>query len=332
MNSSGKLIEKTRYDPFGSELTGGNKSKYGYNGKEEDVTTGLLYYGTRYYNPRLKRWTQADPTIQDIYDPQTLNRYSYVLNNPIKLTDPKGLSALLIGTGVNGGSGSGWCGGQGSVYINGEKKGYYSYYGGGILAGHGAAAGLEITYIPKANDIKDVEGESMTFGTKYFSYGGASLSVNYPLDSNKKIHFDDPSYTLSGGVGAEFAVSALYTITEVSLIQSYKLPRFSPSTESTQVSSENYLTVGKSNIQTTIKSPPSSDSSSRFSSSSSDFSRGTSDPGILCTGGFCFSARRDYNNPFSINNWRSTSDSSSGSTCDLNHNINQNLNFLPTYR
>jgi len=90
VNSSGKLIEKTRYDPFGSELAGGNKSKYGYNGKEEDVTTGLLYYGARYYNPTLKRWIQPDPIIQDIFDPQTLNRYSYVKNNPMRYTDPTG--------------------------------------------------------------------------------------------------------------------------------------------------------------------------------------------------------------------------------------------------
>ena len=95
VNSTGKLIEKTRYDPFGSELAGGNKSKYGYNGKEEDVTTGLLYYGARYYNPRLKRWTQADPVIQDAYDPQTLNHYSYVKNNPMKYTDPTGNNPLL---------------------------------------------------------------------------------------------------------------------------------------------------------------------------------------------------------------------------------------------
>jgi len=90
VNSSGKLIEKTRYDPFGSELAGGNKSKYGYNGKEEDVTTGLLYYGARYYNPRLKRWTQADWIIQNLFDPQNLNRYSYVKNNPLKYIDPTG--------------------------------------------------------------------------------------------------------------------------------------------------------------------------------------------------------------------------------------------------
>ena len=35
---------------------------------------------------------QADTIIPDVYDPQSMNRYSYVRNNPLKYTDPLGLS------------------------------------------------------------------------------------------------------------------------------------------------------------------------------------------------------------------------------------------------
>jgi len=38
----------------------------------------------------LGRFITADPTIQRPYDPQTLNRYSYCRNNPLKYTDPTG--------------------------------------------------------------------------------------------------------------------------------------------------------------------------------------------------------------------------------------------------
>ncbi|HMS23086.1 MAG TPA: RHS repeat-associated core domain-containing protein, partial [Candidatus Levybacteria bacterium] len=44
----------------------------------------------RYYSSDMRRFTQPDDIIQDVYNPQSLNRYSYVLNNPLKYTDPSG--------------------------------------------------------------------------------------------------------------------------------------------------------------------------------------------------------------------------------------------------
>jgi RHS repeat-associated protein len=91
-NSSGTLIEETTYLPFGSVKSGGTKSTFLYTDQENDPETGLYYYGARYYDPELMRFAEADPTIPDIYDPQSLNRYSYVKNNPLKYTDPTGLA------------------------------------------------------------------------------------------------------------------------------------------------------------------------------------------------------------------------------------------------
>ena len=42
-------------------------------------------------NPRLYRWQTPDPLGGNVADPQSLNRYAYVLNNPINFTDPLGL-------------------------------------------------------------------------------------------------------------------------------------------------------------------------------------------------------------------------------------------------
>ncbi|MES4787540.1 MAG: hypothetical protein C4294_19070 [Nitrospiraceae bacterium] len=52
--------------------------------------TGLLDYGARYYAPRIGRFTQADTLVPDPANPQSLNRYAYTLNNPLRYTDPTG--------------------------------------------------------------------------------------------------------------------------------------------------------------------------------------------------------------------------------------------------
>ncbi len=75
--------------PFGEIVDGGVQEKFLYTGKEKD-TSGLYYYGARYYDPLLKRFTQADTVIPDMYDPQSLNRFSYVRNNPYTYVDRDG--------------------------------------------------------------------------------------------------------------------------------------------------------------------------------------------------------------------------------------------------
>jgi RHS repeat-associated protein len=52
--------------------------------------TGLYYYGARYYDPALGRFISPDTVVQNPSNPQTLNRYSYCLNNPLIYTDPTG--------------------------------------------------------------------------------------------------------------------------------------------------------------------------------------------------------------------------------------------------
>ena len=50
-----------------------------------------MYYGARYYAAEIGRFVQPDSMLPDIYDPQQLNRYAYVRNNPLKYVDPSGL-------------------------------------------------------------------------------------------------------------------------------------------------------------------------------------------------------------------------------------------------
>ncbi|MSP13291.1 MAG: hypothetical protein EXR62_10090 [Chloroflexi bacterium] len=79
--------------PFGQERAGQPQSlptDRNFTGQPLDSSTNLLYYGARYYDPALGRFLQADTIVPQPGNPQSLNRYSYVMNNPVKYTDPTG--------------------------------------------------------------------------------------------------------------------------------------------------------------------------------------------------------------------------------------------------
>ncbi|MDP3462864.1 MAG: RHS repeat-associated core domain-containing protein [Bacteroidales bacterium] len=63
-----------------------------FNGKELDTETGLYYYGARYYDPKLSGWLSVDPLAEKY---SAWSPYVYVLNNPVVLTDPDGLTPRI---------------------------------------------------------------------------------------------------------------------------------------------------------------------------------------------------------------------------------------------
>jgi RHS repeat-associated protein len=78
---------------------------YTFTGQRVDTSAGLMYYHARYYDAALGRFTQPDTIIPNPYNPQSLNRYSYVYNNPLRYTDPTGhcpyCLTVAIGTAVD---------------------------------------------------------------------------------------------------------------------------------------------------------------------------------------------------------------------------------------
>jgi RHS repeat-associated protein len=86
----------------GFSATNAFKVSRRYTGQVLDEGTGLYYYNARYYDPVLGRFTQPDDVIQDIFNPQTYNRYSYCVNNPLRYTDPTGKDFVLNAGLVNG--------------------------------------------------------------------------------------------------------------------------------------------------------------------------------------------------------------------------------------
>ncbi len=72
-----------------------NRVQSRYTGKERDTESGLDYFGARYYASSMGRFMSPDPMMASAHasDPQTWNRYAYVLNNPLRMVDPDGLEA-----------------------------------------------------------------------------------------------------------------------------------------------------------------------------------------------------------------------------------------------
>jgi hypothetical protein len=56
----------------------------------------------RIYDPLIGRFLSPDPVIQELFNPQNLNRYSYVLNNPLSYIDPSGFFFVSIFKAIGG--------------------------------------------------------------------------------------------------------------------------------------------------------------------------------------------------------------------------------------
>jgi RHS repeat-associated protein len=78
-----------RYKPYGIDYQPSGSEGFKYTGKHVD-SSGLYYYGARYYEPETGRFTTADTLIGSLTNPQTLNMYLYCRNNPQKYVDPDG--------------------------------------------------------------------------------------------------------------------------------------------------------------------------------------------------------------------------------------------------
>ena len=91
-NEQGQQTLLMEYLPYGEvkRIVGSDPVQNTYTGQKSDSESNLMYYNARYYDPKIGRFITADPTIQSPYDPQDLNRYAYVRNNPINFIDPTG--------------------------------------------------------------------------------------------------------------------------------------------------------------------------------------------------------------------------------------------------
>jgi RHS repeat-associated protein len=111
---------------------------YKFSGKERDTETDNDEFGARYYSSSLGRFTIGDWSAvpvavpyADLTNPQTLNLYAYVKNNPLRYTDPTGHAGggpaegptgamfYMIGGGEPGNAVTGY-----TVSVNGEETSF----------------------------------------------------------------------------------------------------------------------------------------------------------------------------------------------------------------
>lgn len=103
-NASAQVVDRLSYDAFGkrrkadgsaiSTVQAQGDLRRGYTGHEMLDTWGLVHMNGRIQDPTLGRFLSADPFVQAPEESQSFNRYSYVWNNPLSMTDPSGYFSL----------------------------------------------------------------------------------------------------------------------------------------------------------------------------------------------------------------------------------------------
>jgi RHS repeat-associated protein len=157
ITTASALVERNSYDawgkrrfPDGTDDPAGSiisATTRGFTGEEELSGFGLVHLNGRVYDPKVGRMMSADPLVPEPMNGEAWNRYSYVINNPLKYTDPTGHTTMLppitvcgfCGTLSDSGFGGGdfWLvGGSGGASLGYNGGGYYSisapsmsYYG-----------------------------------------------------------------------------------------------------------------------------------------------------------------------------------------------------------
>jgi len=95
-----EIINGTATNYIGAQPADGTAMRYKFTGKERDTESGLDYFGARYYGSSMGRFSSPDDgadavmgvpvPFADLNNPQSLNLYSYVLNNPLSRRDYDG--------------------------------------------------------------------------------------------------------------------------------------------------------------------------------------------------------------------------------------------------
>jgi RHS repeat-associated protein len=169
----GAVVEKRLFDAWGNivkvqdgagnTLNGLTILDRGYTGHEHLQSVGLIHMNGRLYDPKLHRFLQPDNYVQDPYNTQNYNRYGYVLNNPLKYSDPSGeltWSDLIAGVAIVVGTALAIWGGPAGVALG------WKLIGSGI-AHFGATAAILLN-----------KGGSWDNASNYVGFQSPSININ----------------------------------------------------------------------------------------------------------------------------------------------------------
>lgn len=96
LNSSQSKVAEYRYDPFGNTISKSGSladaNVYRFSSKEIHPSSGMYYYGYRFYDPYLQRWPNRDPLGEE----GGINLYGFTENDPVNFVDPYGENIIKI--------------------------------------------------------------------------------------------------------------------------------------------------------------------------------------------------------------------------------------------
>ncbi len=162
-NEAGAEIERLAYDPWGkrrnlnglSDVTDslvGLSTDRGFTMHEHLDEMGVVHMNGRIYDPLIGRFMSADPIIQAPGMLQSHNRYAYVMNNPLNLTDPSGYFSLkkffrdfikhVVVQAVAAVADVAFCAGYCTMAVNA----YNGYKNGGPL-------GMVVSFVPGSENV-----------------------------------------------------------------------------------------------------------------------------------------------------------------------------------
>jgi hypothetical protein len=128
----------------------------------------------RYYDAEIGRFITRDPKRGHATLPQTLNPYSYAVNNPVNMSDPTGEDSFGICATANAGiAGFASCAACASVTWDKEKGvqfGYTRSLGGGGTTGLATGVGLGLQ-VSNARDFDDLGGQDIFGGWSMLAFG-----------------------------------------------------------------------------------------------------------------------------------------------------------------
>ena len=108
-DTNGTAIGTQGHYPYGEDwYSSSSTTKFKFTSYERDSESGNDYAMARTYVNRLGRFSSTDPLSGSLAAPQSLNRYSYVANDPIGLIDPLGLTPSIFGPIGGSSGGGGW--------------------------------------------------------------------------------------------------------------------------------------------------------------------------------------------------------------------------------
>lgn len=203
-DSGGNVTDSYAYDSFGvlANSDGGSAQPFHYLGRYGIMDDGnsLLYARARYFSPQLGRFLTKDPVTGKDSDSQSLNRYVYALNNPVRFRDTSGFTAQEF----NGSSHLSWSeflvetsfftAEKGGEYLLRLKPGNRAYEIFEDLARHGHSIdfrGLGFTlniagkafsvYSTSRGFVEELGSRGVTFNSFIDSYRNIGANIEFGL-------------------------------------------------------------------------------------------------------------------------------------------------------